>query len=46
MKRAMKAEMFSSSMQESSMGTDSVAPGQFAGITYHANAMAGFVVVN
>jgi len=44
MKRAMKAEMFSSVMQESSLGADSAGSGQFSGITYHANAMAEFVV--
>lgn len=46
MKRVMKTEMISSVMQESSIGADSVTSGQFAGITYHANAMAEFVVVN
>jgi len=46
MRRVMQTEMFSSAMQEQSVGADSVASGQFAGITYHANAMAEFVVVN
>ncbi len=45
-KRVMKAEMFSSVMQDSSGGGDSAASGQFSGITYYANAVAEFVVVN
>jgi len=45
LRRAMKTEMLSS-VPESSMGADSVASGQFSGISYHANAMAEFVVAH
>ncbi len=46
LRRAMKTEVFSSVMQESSGSADSAASGQFSGITYHANAVAEFVVIN
>ena len=46
LRRAMKAEQFSSTMQESNTAAGAVTSGQFAGITYHANAMAEFVVVD
>ncbi len=46
MRRAVKTEIFSSAMQKPGMAADAVASGQFAGISYHANAMAEFVVVN
>lgn len=46
LRRTMKAGSFSSAMQESNIEADSVASGPFAGITYHANAMAEFVLVN
>ncbi len=46
MRRAMKTEMLSSVMQDSSGGAGSAASGQFSGITYYANAVAEFVVAN